>query len=98
LDDARALGKIGVGVLGTLMLTTALSALIGIGVARGFGLTATGLVHGARELQQGAAIQAKSAEVANLDVPQLLLSFIPTNPFADLAGSRPTSIIGVVVF
>lgn len=98
LDDARALGKISLGVLGTLMLTTALSAMIGIGVARAFGLTADGLVHGARELQQGAAIQAKSAEVANLDVPQLLLSFIPTNPFADLAGTRPTSIIGVVVF
>ncbi|HET7233560.1 MAG TPA: L-cystine transporter, partial [Longimicrobium sp.] len=98
LSDARALGKISLGVLGTLMLTTALSAVIGIGVARLFGLTADGLVHGARELQQGAAIQAKSAEVANLDVPQLLLSFIPTNPFADLAGTRPTSIIGVVIF
>ena len=28
----------------------------------------------------------------------LLLSFLPTNPFADLAGSRPTSILGVVIF
>jgi L-cystine uptake protein TcyP (sodium:dicarboxylate symporter family) len=98
LGDARALGKIGAGVLGMLMLTTALSAVIGIAVARLFGLAAAGLVHGARELQQGAAIQAKTAEVANLDVPQLLLSFIPANPFADLAGTRPTSIIGVVVF
>ncbi|HYR11712.1 MAG TPA: cation:dicarboxylase symporter family transporter, partial [Longimicrobium sp.] len=33
-----------------------------------------------------------------LDVPDLLLSFLPTNPFADLAGSRPTSLIAVVVF
>lgn len=98
LDDARALGKISLGVLGTLLLTTATSAVIGIAVARLFGLTATGIVQGARELQQGAAIQAKSGEVANLDVPQLLLSFIPTNPFADLAGTRPTSIIGVVIF
>lgn len=97
LDDARALGKISAGVVGVLMLTTAVSAAIGIGVARVFGLTAGGIVQGARELQ-GAAIQEKAGQVANLDVPQLLLSFIPTNPFADLAGTRPTSIIGVVIF
>jgi L-cystine uptake protein TcyP (sodium:dicarboxylate symporter family) len=98
LGDARSLGRISAGVLGTLLLTTAASAVIGIAVARLFGLSATGIVQGARELQQGAAIQAKAAEVAHLDVPQLLLSFIPTNPFADLAGTRPTSIIGVVIF
>ncbi|HEX2081606.1 MAG TPA: cation:dicarboxylase symporter family transporter [Longimicrobium sp.] len=96
LDDARALGRISAGVLGVLMATTAVSALIGVGVARLFRLDAGGLALGARELEQGAAIQAKAGEVA--DVPRLLLSFIPTNPFADLAGSRPTSLIGVVVF
>jgi L-cystine uptake protein TcyP (sodium:dicarboxylate symporter family) len=98
LDDARALGRISAGVLGVLMLTTAVSAAIGIGVARLFRLSADGLVQGARELEQGAAIQAKAGDVAGLDVPRLLLSFIPTNPFADLAGTRPTSLIGVVVF
>jgi L-cystine uptake protein TcyP (sodium:dicarboxylate symporter family) len=98
LDGARALGRISAGVLGVLMLTTAVSAVIGIGVARAFGLNAQGLVQGARELERGAAIQARAGELAGLDVPQLLLSFIPTNPFADLTGARPTSIIGVVVF
>jgi L-cystine uptake protein TcyP (sodium:dicarboxylate symporter family) len=98
LGDARALGKISAGVLGMLMLTTAVSAGIGIAVARAFGLTAGGLVRGAREVAQEAVIQGKVTEVAGLDVPQLLLSFVPTNPFADLAGSRPTSMIGVVVF
>ena len=98
LDDARALGKISAGVLGVLMLTTAVSAVIGIGVARLFRLSAAGMVQGARELEQGAAIQTRAGELAGLDVPQLLLSFIPTNPFADLTGARPTSIIGVVVF
>lgn len=98
LDDARALGRISAGVLGVLMLTTAVSAAIGIGVARLFRLSADGLVQGARELEQGTKIQEKAGEVAGLDVPQLLLSFIPTNPFADLAGTRPTSIIGVVIF
>lgn len=98
LDDARALGRISAGVLGTLMLTTAVSAVIGIGVARAFGLSAQGLVQGARELERGAVIQQKAGELAGLDVPGLLLSFVPTNPFADLAGTRPTSLIAVAVF
>ncbi len=37
-------------------------------------------------------------KVADLSVPQLLLSFIPKNPFADLSGANPTSIISVVIF
>ena len=37
-------------------------------------------------------------KVADLGAPQLLLSFIPKNPFADLTGANPTSIISVVIF
>lgn len=98
LDDARSLGKISAGVLGVLMLTTAVSALIGIGMTRLFGLTAEGLVQGARELERGATLAARTGEVADLSVPQLLLSFIPTNAFDALTGAEPTSIISTVVF
>ncbi|PVF12616.1 L-cystine transporter, partial [Yersinia pestis] len=31
-------------------------------------------------------------------MPQLILSFIPKNPFADLTGASPTSIISIVIF
>jgi len=98
LDHARALGKISGGVLGLLMLTTAISAVIGVAMTRLFRLSADGLVQGARELERGEAIAARSGEITSLSVPQLLLSFIPTNPFAELTGTRPTSIIAVVVF
>jgi uncharacterized protein len=98
LDDARALGRISLGVLGVLMLTTAVSALIGVGVTQLFGLSAEGLVQGARELERGAALAGRTGEVAQLGLPQLLLSFIPTNLFAELTGARPTSIISVVLF
>ena len=33
-----------------------------------------------------------------MSIPQQILSFIPTNVFADLAGTRATSTIGVVIF
>jgi L-cystine uptake protein TcyP (sodium:dicarboxylate symporter family) len=29
---------------------------------------------------------------------QIFLSFLPTNPFAELTGAHPTSIISVVIF
>jgi uncharacterized protein len=98
LDDARSLGKISFGVLALLMVTTGIAALIGVGMTQLFGLTAEGLVQGARELERGIAIEARTGEVSNLSVPQLLLSFIPTNIFAELTGARPTSIISVVLF
>src|SRR5690606_22484982 len=98
LDDARSLGRISAGVLGMLMATTAVSALIGVGMARLFGLDAAGLVRGTREIERGEALEARLGEVADLGVPDLLLSFIPTNVFDALTGGEPTSIISIVLF
>jgi L-cystine uptake protein TcyP (sodium:dicarboxylate symporter family) len=94
----RSLGAVSAGVLGVLLTTTAISALIGVTVARLFGLRADGLVQGARELEKAASLTAKVGEAATLTIPALLQSFAPANAFADLAGTRPTSVIGVVVF
>ncbi len=98
LSNARSLGAIAGGVLGMLMVTVAISALIGVGMTTLFGLRADGLVQGARELQRGSALEAQVAEAARLTIPSLLQSFVPVNIFADLANSRSTSIIGVVIF
>ena len=98
LDDARSLGKISAGVLGVLMMTTAVAAAIGVGVTRLFGLRADGLVQGARELERGEILAGRTGEVADLGLPQLLQSFIPTNIFSELTGANPTSIISVVIF
>lgn len=98
LSDTKSLGKISVGVIGMLIATTAVSAAIGIGVTQVFGLRADGLVRGARELEKGAAMEAKIGDVATLNIPSLLQNAVPTNIFADLAGTRSTSVMGVVVF
>jgi uncharacterized protein len=97
LDDLRALGKISAGVLGLLLLTTAMSAVIGIGVTQLFNLSADGLVQGVRELERGASLEARASDFS-LSVPALLLSFIPDNIFWDFARQRDVSIIGVVIF
>ncbi|MEK5777262.1 cation:dicarboxylase symporter family transporter, partial [Acinetobacter nosocomialis] len=64
-----------------------------------FGLTAKGLVQGAAETARLTAINTDYVgKVTDLSVPQFILSFIPSNPFAELTGANPTSIISVVIF
>ncbi|WP_058909796.1 L-cystine transporter [Entomohabitans teleogrylli] len=99
LHNASSLGKISVLTIGTLLFTTLIAALVGVLVTNLFGLTAEGLVQGSAETARLNAIESNYAgKVANLSVPQLLLSFIPKNPFADLTGANPTSVISVVIF
>lgn len=99
LHDASSLGKISALVLGTLLLTTAIAAAVGVAMSLGFGLSAEGLVQGAAETARLTALESSYApRVADLTVPQMILSFIPKNPFAELTGANPTSIIAVVVF
>lgn len=98
LDKGGSLGKISGLTISILLLTTAVSALIGIFVTQAFGLTADGLVEGSRETARIALLESRAATVSDLTIPQMLLSFIPTNPFADLTGARSTSIIAVVIF
>lgn len=99
LHNASQLGKISVLTIGTLLVTTAIAALIGTLLTSAFGLTANGLVQGQAETVRWQAIQQNyMGKVGNLSIPQLLLSFIPKNPFAELSGANPTSIISVVIF
>ncbi len=99
LHNASSLGRISVLTIGTLLFTTAIAALIGILLTNLFGLTAEGLVAGSQEAARLQTIQSDYAgKVADLNIPQLLLSFIPSNPVSDLARAKPTSIISVVIF
>ena len=98
MDEISTLGKIGGTVVAILIGTTILSAVVGIAVANGFGLSADGLTNGARELARAEVLQSRQGVVTDLSFPKIILSFIPQNIFSDLAGSRPTSIIAVVIF
>lgn len=98
MDEISTLGKIGGTVVAILIGTTILSAVVGIAVANVFGLSADGLTNGARELARAEVLQSRQGAVTDLSFPKIILSFIPQNIFSDLAGSRPTSIIAVVIF
>ena len=98
LNQASSLGKISFSVLSVLLITTAIAAFIGIIMVYMFGLTAEGLVAGERELAAQAKVLGRVDQVSNLTIPAMLLSFIPKNPFAELTGANPTSIISTVIF
>lgn len=98
LEKGGSLGKISGLTISVLLVTTAIAAMIGILVTTTFGLSTAGLTEGARETARIAVLESRVESVSDLTIPQMLVSFIPTNPFADLTGARSTSIIAVVIF
>ena len=98
LRDASSLGKISVLTIGTLIATTIVAALIGIAMAKLFGLTAVGLTSSAAELARAQYLQGKLPDAQAISLPGMILSFIPANPFLDMTGARKTSTIAVVLF
>ncbi|HWJ94683.1 MAG TPA: cation:dicarboxylase symporter family transporter [Telluria sp.] len=98
LRDASSLGKISALTIGTLMVTTAVAACIGILMAKLFGLTAVGLTSTAAEVARGKYLEGNLATAQGISVPSMILSLIPANPFLDMTGARKTSTIAVVLF
>ena len=95
---SEKLGKISATVLTSLLATTAISALIGIGTTMLFGLQGAKFTEGVVETARISELATRQETVSSLTIPQQILSFIPKNVFADLAGTRATSTIGVVIF
>lgn len=98
LEKGGSLGKISALTITILLITTAISALIGIVIAHLFDLSATNLEEGAREAAHMSVLAMREQSISDKTLPEMILSFIPSNPFADLTGARPTSIIAVVIF
>ena len=90
-------GKISGIVLAVLLVTVAIAALIGWGSVVTFDLAGASFTQAA-DAAKMETLEAGAEATANLTLPQEILSFIPTNFFADLAGTRDTSTIAVVIF
>ncbi|WP_411345615.1 L-cystine transporter [Paenibacillus sp. WLX1005] len=98
LSGGQNLGKISTSILLVLLLTTAVASAVGIAAALGFGLTAEGMPVGETEQQRGTVLEERLGEVEDKSLPAQLLEFIPTNPFEDMTGARPSSTLAVVIF
>ncbi|MCM3758875.1 L-cystine transporter [Sporosarcina aquimarina] len=91
-------GKQAALILGILIGTTAIAALIGIGSSLLFGLDAEQIVQGDAEISRGVSLEETAAGVSDKVLPEQLIDLLPANPFLDFTGARPTSTIGVVIF
>ena len=92
------LGKIGGSVLAVLLITVAIAALFGWATIALSGLAGADFTQGSVDATKLDALQTRQDKVADTTIPQTILSMIPVNLFADLAGTRSTSTIAVVIF
>ncbi|MGL4533827.1 MAG: L-cystine transporter [Fusobacteriaceae bacterium] len=98
IKKGNSLGKMGGMVIGVLVGTSIIAALIGIFVTLGFGLTAEGLQLGAKEAARAAFLEGRATDANVGAFISKLVEMIPDNPFLDMTGSRSSSTIAVVFF
>src|SRR5690606_29112470 len=98
LEKTKELGKMAGWVIGILIGTTMIAAVVGIGSALLFDLSADQIEAGQAENERAASIEERYASIEDQTTPQRILEFIPNNIFLDMTGERPTSVISVVIF
>ncbi|WP_042143976.1 L-cystine transporter [Paucisalibacillus sp. EB02] len=99
LEKSAQLGKMAGWIIGILIVTTMVAAMIGIGAAAIFDLSAEEITVGEAEQERAASLEERySSQVETVSTPQRILNFIPSNIFFDMTGQRSTSVIAVVIF
>ncbi|KAB8127233.1 L-cystine transporter [Gracilibacillus oryzae] len=98
LEKSSDLGKMSAWIIGTLVATAMIAALVGITSASIFDLNADQIEMGQEEEERGLALEERLGSVEGMSTPQKILEFIPANPFLDMTGQRATSTIAVVIF
>ncbi|GIP52772.1 MULTISPECIES: L-cystine transporter [Paenibacillus] len=98
LKGKQNLGKMTGLIIAVLLITTAIAATVSIVTSLSFDLKAIEIEAGEKEQARGAKLEERVGDVADKTIPQQILDFIPTNPFADMTGARSTSTLAVVIF
>ncbi|MBP1969803.1 L-cystine uptake protein TcyP (sodium:dicarboxylate symporter family) [Virgibacillus natechei] len=98
LEKTAELGKMSAWIIGILITTTMVAALIGIGTATVFDLSAEEIEAGQPEEERATMLETTLGDVEEQSTPQRILNFIPSNIFLDMTGERSTSVIAVVIF
>lgn len=97
-QDSKNLGKIATQIIAILLITTAVSAFVGAGVANMFKLSAEGLQSGDKELERSASLETRLEDFQSKPIQEQLIEIIPTNPFYSMTGQGSSSTLSVVVF
>ncbi|QTL83808.1 cation:dicarboxylase symporter family transporter [Borrelia miyamotoi] len=98
LTNSQDVWKMSLSVIFILIFTAGIAAIIGICTSLFFKLTSEGLQSGTDEIMQGTRLNQGLARLQQNPITQKLSELIPENIFADMAGTRPNSTIGIVIF
>jgi uncharacterized protein len=98
LEKSSELGKMSAWIIGILVTTAMVAALVGVTSATIFDLNADQIEIGQAEEERGLALEERLGSIEGMSTPQKILEFIPSNPFLDMTGQRATSTIAVVIF
>ncbi|GFN35515.1 L-cystine transporter [Tepidimicrobium xylanilyticum] len=97
-QDSKNLGKMAAQIIAILIITTAISAFVGAGVAKAFNLTSEGLVAGEKEQQAGLGLEQRLEDFQSKPIQQQLIEIIPINPFYAMTGQGSSATLSVVFF
>ncbi|MDP4552537.1 L-cystine transporter [Alkalihalobacillus macyae] len=98
LEKTSELGKMSGWIIGILVSTAMVAAIVGVGSSLVFDLNAEQIEAGQAEQDRGSYLEETLGSVQDMSTPDKILAFIPANPFEDMTGARPTSTIAVVIF
>ena len=96
LETTKGLAKKSATIIFILIATTAVAAVIGIAVTRGFDLRADAITIGDTEQKRMEYMEGRAQ--TNLSLPVQLLKVIPSNPFAAMTGAGDNATLSVVLF
>ncbi len=98
-QDSKNLGKMATQIIAILLITTAISALIGAGTAKAFNLTSEGLMAGEKEQQASmGGLEERLEDFQSKPIQQQLVEIIPINPFYAMTGQGSSATLSVVFF
>lgn len=81
-----------------LLITTAISALVGVGASSIFGLSSEGLQVGESELAASERLEVRLEDFQSKPIQEQIVEIIPTNPFYSMTGQGSSATLSVVVF
>lgn len=97
VKDTTTAGKYAGTIITTLLSTATIASIVSIIVTLAYKLNASTLIKGSMEVKAGEEILSLVSKT-NQSISERVVSFIPQNPFLDITGARPTSIISTVIF
>lgn len=92
------IGKAAGRIMAVLMITVAISALVGSLVTAGFGLSANNISAGDSEIARGNNLETKLHDFETKPIQQQILEIIPINPFYAFTGQGSNATLATVFF